>query len=229
MTKPSVFVILASLSLVLMAPIFDVSVFASVDPNAYVNSNNQFSINPPSGWTVDSSGAYGTTVVFYGPTDTSFRINMNVVVESTSLTLSAYVSASKTQLYATLTSYNIVSEGAKTIGGIDGYELVGTFTQGSFNIENKQDFLVQNQKAYVITSTALQSNYNTYQPGFEESVQTFKLTAPQFPWLIVIALVVIVGGAAVGLTIFLVRRKGRVEVPPAMPPSYPPPQPAPTP
>jgi DcrB-like protein len=229
MTKRSVFTILASLSLVLLAPVFDVSVFASVDPNAYVNSNNQFSINPPSGWTVDSSGVYGTTVVFYGPTDTGFRINMNIVVESTSLSLSAYVSASKAQLYSSLTNYNLVSEGAKTIGGLNGYELVGTFTQGAANIKNKQDFLVQNGKAYVITSTALQSNYDTYQPAFDESVQTFQLTAPAFPWLIIIAIVVIVGGAAVGLTIFLVRRKRRVTVPPAIPPNYPPSQPSSTP
>ena len=219
MTKPSVFTILASLSLVLLALMFDSSVFASVDSNAYVNSNNRFSINPPSGWVVDSSGAFGTLVIFYGPTEANFRVNMNVIVESTSLTLSAYVSASKSQLYASLTNYNLVSEGPTTIGGIDGYELVGTFTQGAYNIKNKQDFLVQNQKAYVITSTALQSNYATYQPVFDESVQTFKLLAPEFPWLIVIALVVIGGGAAVGLTIFFIRRKGRVKMSPAIPPS----------
>ncbi len=219
MTKPSVFTILASLSLVLLALMFDVSVFASVDSNAYVNPSNRFSLNPPSGWTVDSSGVYGTAVVFYGPTDTGFRVNMNVIVESTSLTLSAYVSASKSQLSASLTNYNLVSEGPTTLGGIDAYELVGTFTQGSFNIKNKQDFLVQNQKAYVITSTALQSNYDTYQPVFDESVQTFKLVAPEFPWLIVIALVVIAGGAAVGLTIFFIKRKGRAKISPAIPPS----------
>jgi hypothetical protein len=141
----------------------------------------------------------------------------------------ARIGGSKTQLYSSLTNYNLVSEGAKTIGGINGYELVGTFTQGAANIKNKQDFLVQNGKAYVITSTALQSNYDTYQPAFDESVQTFTVTAPAFPWLIIIAIVVIVGGTAVGLTIFLVRRKRRVTVPPAIPPNYPPSQPSSTP
>src|SRR5881398_2867346 len=117
----------------MLAITFHASVSASVESNPYVDSKNQFSINPPSGWTVDSSGAYGTAVVFYGPTDTGFRVNMNVIVESTSLTLSAYVSASKSQLSASLTNYNLVSEGPTTLGGIDAYELVGTFTQGSFN------------------------------------------------------------------------------------------------
>jgi hypothetical protein len=219
MTKPSTLTILASLSLVLLAMMFGASVFASVDSNAYVNSNNRFSINPPSGWVVDSTGAFGTSVIFYGPTEANFRVNMNIIVESTSLTLSAYVSAAKTQLSQGLTNYNLVSEGPKAIGGVAAYELVNTFTQGAFNIKDKQTIFVQNQEGYVITSTALQSNYDTYQPAFDESVQTFKVTGTEFPWLIVIALVVIGGGAAVGLTIFFMRRKGRDKISPSIPPS----------
>jgi len=118
-----------------------------------------------------------------------------------------------------LTNYILVSEGPKIIGGVDAYELVNTFTQGAFSIKDKQTILVQNQKGYVITSTALQSNYDTYQPAFDESVQTFKMTGTGFPWLIVIALVVIGGGAAVALTIFFMRRKGRNKISPSIPPS----------
>src|SRR3989449_8934440 len=124
MTKPSVFTILASLSLVLLALMVGASVFACVDSNGYVNSNNRFSINPPSGWVVDSSGAFGTSVIFYGPTEANFRANMNIIVESTSLTLSAYVYAAKTQLSQGLTNYYLVSESANTIAGVDAYELV---------------------------------------------------------------------------------------------------------
>ena len=214
MTKASVLSIIPVVVLLLVALMFDASVFASVDSNAYVNSNKRFSINPPSGWGVDSSGAFGTSVVFYGPTEANFRVNVNIIVESTSLTLSAYVSAAKTQLSQGLTNYYLVSEGPKTIGGVDAYELVNTFTQGAFSIKDKQTILVQNQKGYVITSTALQSNYDTYQPAFDESVQTFKVTGTEFPWLVVIAPGVIAAGVAVGLTIFLRRRKARVNVPP---------------
>src|SRR5256712_7411398 len=186
MTKPSLFTILASLSFVLLALTFGASVFASVDSNAYVNSNHRFSINPPSGCVVDSTGAFGTSVIFYGPTEANFRVNMNIIVESTSLTLSAYVSAAKTQRSQGLTHYILVSEGPKIIGGLDAYELVNTFTQGAFSIKDKQTILVQNQKGYAITSTALQSNYDTYLPASDESVQTFKVTGTEFPWVVVI-------------------------------------------
>jgi hypothetical protein len=162
-----------------------------------------------------------TAVILYGPTDTNFRINMNLIIEATSLSLSDYVSAAKSQLSTSLSNYQLVSETSITIGGVAADELVNKFTQGSYNIEDKQDILVQNQKGYVITSTALQTNYGTYQPAFDESVQTFKLTGTVFPWTTVVIGAVIAAGVAVGLTIFFVRRKGKVNIPPAIPPPQP--------
>lgn len=230
MARALVFAIFANLFLLFLAVAFNGSVFAAVG-SAYVDSKNQFSINPPAGWTVDSSGAYSTAVILYGPTDSNFRINMNVVVQATSLSLSAYVAGSKSQLSTGFTNYQLVSETPMTIGGVAADELVNTFTQGSYSIEDKQDYLVQNGNAYVITSTALQSNYNTYQASFNESVQTFQTTTPAFPWLLVILPGVIAAVVAVGLAIFFVRRRGRANIPlpmqqpmPQPPPSNPPSQ-----
>jgi len=107
-SKASVFLITAIATFLLGAQMFEPLVFAAVDPNAYVNSNNQFSIHPPDGWTTDTSGAYGTSVIFYGPTLSNFRVNMNIIVESTSLSLSAYVSSAKSQLSQGLTNYQLV-------------------------------------------------------------------------------------------------------------------------
>ena len=87
MPTASVLTILASVFV--LAITFHASVSASVESNPYVDSKNQFSINPPSGWTVDSSGAYGTAVILYGPTDSNFRINMNLIIDATSLSLTA--------------------------------------------------------------------------------------------------------------------------------------------
>ena len=213
------FIILTSVFILLLAITFSTTVFAAVQSTAYVDSKNQFSINPPAGWTVDSSGAYGTAVILYGPTDSNFRINMNIIVQATSLTLSAYVAGSKSQLSTGLTNYALVSETLTTIGGVPADELVNTFTQGSYSIKDQQDYLVQNGNAYVITSTALQTDYGTYQPSFNESVQTFQITAPAFPWLLVILPGVIAAVVAVGLAVFFMRRRGRVTVPP--PPSMP--------
>ena len=223
MNRISKFTVLASLALLTISPTIPSSVFALVQQNAYVNSAHKFSINPPNAWSTDESGSFGTVVIFYGPTDSNFRVNMNVVVEATSLSLADYVSASKSQLSSGLTNYSVVSEGPITIGGVGAYQLVATFTQGAFSIKNMQVLFVENHEAYIVTSTALQSNYDTYSPAFTESVQTFNLTGAEFPWTLVIIGVAIAVGIVIGLTVILRRRKHGVtptaipETPPASP------------
>ena len=228
MAKASVFTILTGASFLFLVT-FSVSVFAAVQSTAYVDSRNLFSINPPSGWTIDSSGAYGTAVILYGPNESSFRINMDVIVRFTSLSLSDYVAASKTQLSTGLTNYHLVSEKSTIIGGIAADELVNNFTQGAFSLKDQQDYLVQNGRAYIITSTAVQTDYSTYQPSFAESVQTFQVTtapAPAFPWLGV-TIVVIIVGLIVGVMAFFRRRMSRATASSPMPPpmNQPPPPP----
>ena len=231
MSRASFFTILTSAALLLLMITFSVPVSALVDP-AYVDSKNQFSINPPAGWLIDASGTLGTAVILYGPTDSNFRINMNVITEATSLSLSDYVISAKAQLSSGLNNYQLVSETPTSIGGVAADELVNTFTQGSTNIKDKQDILVQNGKAYVVTSTALQTNYGTYQALFDESIQTFKIVGAAFPWLIVTISIVVIVGLIVGVIVFFWRRMSRANVPPPMqqpmpqpPASNPPPRP----
>ena len=220
MNRISKFTVLASLAFLAISPTIASSVFALVQQNAYVNSAHQFSINPPNSWSTDATGSFGTVVIFYGPTESNFRVNMNVVVEATSLSLADYVSAAKSQLSSGLTNYNVVSEGPITIGGLGAYQLVATFTQGTFSIKDMQVLFVENHEAYVVTSTALQSNYDTYSPVFSESVQTFKLTGAEFPWILVIVGAVIAAGIVIALTVILRRRKRGV-TPTAIPDTAP--------
>jgi len=212
-------IILVSLALVSCALLVNLSVFGAVRPEAYVNRTHGYSMNPPSGWTVDES--ISGIVIFYGPLipETGGRININIVVQTTTNTLQEYVTTSKSQLPTLFVNYNLVSEGSRNIGGLDGYELVATFTQAAYNFKNKQVFFVENGKAYIITFTALPTNYDVYLSNFEESLQTFELLAgAEFPWLILLILVVVVVVVVVlGLTIYFKTRKPKVEPTPPIP------------
>src|SRR5207237_10269240 len=101
MPTASVLTILASVFV--LAITFHASVSASVESNPYVDSKNQFSINSPSGCTVDSCGTYATAVILYDPTDSNFRINTNLIIAATSLSLAADDSSATAQLPPTLT------------------------------------------------------------------------------------------------------------------------------
>jgi hypothetical protein len=192
----------------LLTLFFSAPAFCAVSPEAYVNRTHGFSINPPSGWVVNDTGVSPPLVVtFYGPVipETSGKININIGVETTSLTLNQYIAASKSQYASVFLNFNLVSESNRNIGGLDGYELVFTWTYMSganvsnthaFNVKQKQVLFVEKGKAYVITFTASPANYDSYLPVFEESLQTFKLLSQEPPWLLIgflIGMAIVVG------------------------------------
>jgi len=143
---------------------------------AYGNVQYGFSINPPSGWSVEEeAGEFPVTFVNYD----TFS-NINVGVEVTSKTLSEYVAYSKPSLQ-TLNDYILVSEGSRVINGLNSYEIVFTMTDDELEYELKQVIIVQNGKAYVISCTALKSEYANSASAFEQSIQSFQLVPNPTP------------------------------------------------
>jgi hypothetical protein len=199
---------LPHLALLLANAIFNMPVFCAVNPQAYVNRTHGFSINPPTGWTVNDTGVSPPVVVFfYEPVmpETGGKININIGVETTSLTLNQYVAASKSQYASVFLNFNLVSESNRNIGGLDEYELVFTLTYmpganvsntHTFNFKQKQVIFVEKGKAYILTFTALPTNYEDYLPAFEESLQMFKMLGQEPPWLFIgflIGVVIVIG------------------------------------
>lgn len=181
---------------------------------AYTNQEYNFSIEPPSGWTVDDTTTLAV-VFFYGPTEWSFRVNVNIQVESlpTTMTVEQYASAVKEQLRIFLDNYELVSERTRVINEVDAYELILTFAQAGISIKEKQVYLVEAKKAYIIAYAASPTSYQKYLSAFESSVETFKIVAPT-PWYIQNWYVwVIIAVAVAAFAFYLIRRRART-VPP---------------
>ena len=73
-----------------------------------------------------------------------------------------------------MTDYQLDFEGGGVLGGLDAYELVITYTMVVFDLKAKQVLSLKDGEGYVITFTALQSNYDDDSPASETSVETFK-------------------------------------------------------
>jgi len=186
-------------------------VFASVESVcAYTNDRYGFSIDPPSGWTIEEPS--WAAVAFVGPTIEDFRVNINIQVESTSLPLAQYVSASKTTILAMYggSDFILLAEGPRNrINNVDAYELVFTLTSSGRTVKDKQVYLVNGGKGFVITYTALSTTYQEYLPDFETSVQTFNIGIVGLNWLLIIAIVAVVVAIGAAAAIILVRRTKR--------------------
>jgi hypothetical protein len=202
---------------------------------AYTNTKYGFSIDPPPGWTV-TEPSYAA-VLFTGPTDSGFTVNINIQVETTTMTLDQYKTASKQALQDAFDNLHIISEGSRTINGVNAYEVVYNFTYASVTAQQKQVWLIANGKAYIVVYTAVPSTYSTYLPLFETSVQTFQTTAAGggltflglewWIWLIIAAVIAV--AAATAAVLISRRKKPPAAQPPTIqqPPQVPPPPPSP--
>ena len=192
--------------------------------HAYNNSVYGFSITAPAGWTY-SEGVSGIAVIFYGPTmpETGTDVNINIATAATTETLSEVISSLKADYPTDFSNFSLVSESSRTIGGLNSYEIVYTLSDQGNDYKQKQVVFIENGEGFIITCTATPSNYDTYLPIFEQSIQTFQLTTTptpttsptstpgEFPlWIGLLVAVIVVVVVIVVAFVFL-RKKPKVE------------------
>ena len=196
---------------------------------AYNNAAYGFSMTPSAGWTVNE-GVSGTVVMFVGPVmpETGGNVNINVVVGNTTETLSEAISSEKAGYATEFTNFSLVSESNRTIGGLNCHETVFTFSLEGNDYMDKQVLFIENGQYFIITCTATPSNYGTYLPTFEQSLQTFQLTSSSFHfgffiplWTVLVVAAIVV--AVIVVAFVLLRKRSKSERLQPMPPPPPPP------
>lgn len=197
---------------------------SAISVQAYTNEEYNFSIDPPSGWTVNDTTT-GAAVFFFGPTEEGFRVSVNVQVESlpTTMTVEQYASGAKELFPTAFSNFKVVSEGTRVINKVEAYELVYTLTQGSIDIKGKQVYLIVNKKAFIITYGALPTTYQKYLSAFESSAETFKILEPTLWYIKYWYVWVIVALTVAVLAFYLIRRRAKAVPPPPPAPPTPPP------
>jgi outer membrane protein assembly factor BamB len=140
----------------------------------YIDPVYGFSIKPPTSWSqLRNLSPY--TVEFKDYTELHI---MSIVVVSTSQTLMGFISSLKNSFKDYYDNYAIVSENTRKIGDLTGYEIVkwqATNSGSDSYFETKELVFVDNGKAYGIMCLAPVSDYESYLPIFEQSLQTFRL------------------------------------------------------
>jgi len=170
---------------------------------AYTNDENRFSIDEPSGWTVDDTVS-GTIVAFYEPTVENETVLINVVVQSLSsdMTLAELATAVKDQYPSLFDSFFIISESRRVVKGITAYEIVTHITTQGYDFMIKQVMLVRNLRVYVVTYAAITTEYQQFIPDFEDSIETFTVFDP-IPWYFMYvffgAIIAVIAAISIGL------------------------------
>ncbi|HEY9843232.1 MAG: hypothetical protein ACAI44_26810 [Candidatus Sericytochromatia bacterium] len=152
--------------------------FMNQDPDAESRrvSAEGFSIVPPKGWTVSEAGE-GTLMIWLDEVKDDFRANFNVnVTEGDSTTVEQLGPVVKEMFAKQFDKWQAMDEGFTEFAGEKGYFLSSRFSMQGYDIRNLQYYIYgKHNRFYVLTFTALNSNYGSYQESFKRAAASVKL------------------------------------------------------
>ncbi len=150
----------------------------TIDPNF---TNGDFTITGPLNWTktTNDQGAlvlYRNTTADSSSAGQTFAANFNVISDplAKTMTLDQYAKDANTQRSTTLTGYKLISQTKGALGGQTADIDIYTLKIGNIDVKQGQIYAVKNQKAYILTFSALPETWDNYAQIFNSSAQSFK-------------------------------------------------------
>jgi hypothetical protein len=142
--------------------------------------SNEYTLEFPSIWTIDTTGRMGTNLIFISPyesDDDLFNENFNLVISKNeeNLSLNDYTDASIKRIKEVLEKFELI-ETSKRIKNNFEYQYV--FFKGKqdfFNLIFIQHYYIIDNKNYVLTFTSEQSKIDLHKINGEKILNSFKL------------------------------------------------------
>lgn len=142
---------------------------------------NGYSIQYPSDWQLDNSGQMGTSFILFSALVSDkdqFKENVNLLVQDLTgynLDLDKYVEISENQIKTMVTDGNLILSNRLNKGGKEFQKTMYTGSQGIFKLKFEQYYWVIGNKAYVLTLTCEQSQFDAYKETGEKILESFNL------------------------------------------------------
>lgn len=124
-----------------------------------------YSIKYPGTWEIDQSGQMGMSFALFSPIKfdgDQFRENVNLVIQDLTgydLDLVGYANISENQIRSMMQDSEILISEKKG----DYHLMVYSATMGQYKLKFSQRYWISQNKAYILTFTAEQSEYDNYE------------------------------------------------------------------
>lgn len=142
---------------------------------------DSYSIDYPKDWELSESGQMGTSFIIFSPLTSQkdrFRENVNLLIQDLTgynLDLDGYVEISEAQIETMMTNGKIIESTRVTDNTLDYHKVVYTGKQGNLNLKFEQYYWVVRDKAFVLTLTCEENQFDEYKLKGEEILNSFKL------------------------------------------------------
>ena len=144
-------------------------------------NKNDYSIEYPKDWEVNESGQMGTSFILFSPLTSQqdqFKENVNLIIQDLTgynLDLDKYVEISEGQIKTMITDGKIIESKRITSRTLNYQRVIYTGKQGIFNLKFEQYYWVVGNKAFVLTLTCEESQFDNYQVTGEKILDSFNL------------------------------------------------------
>lgn len=132
-----------------------------------------FSIVPAPGWTPGTPNAVTKFILMAPKQSGDFHNNLNVLTQEDPGSLAKYREITlqgMSQIKAT-----VLEEQSTTVDGIESYRCVFKANMGGKDLKFCSTAVPKNKKIYLVTGTALESEYTAMEPQFDQMTYSLKI------------------------------------------------------
>lgn len=144
-------------------------------------SESGYSIQFPESYDLDQSGNYGMSFMLLSKQTSNsdlFRENINLLIQNLAgqnINLDQYVAISVDQIQTMLDDGNLIESKRLRANNMEFQKVIYTGSQNQFNLKWMQYYWVKNDRAYVLTLTCEENQFDNYVGIGEKIMNTFKI------------------------------------------------------
>lgn len=131
-------------------------------------NESTYSIQYPDNWELNTEKSMGTSFIIFSEQTSSedkFRENINLIIqnlEGYNLNLDDYVAISEEQISKMVTNGKIIDSKRSNKNNTEFQKVIFTGKQGLFQLKFVQYYFIKDEKAYVLTFTCEEIQYEKY-------------------------------------------------------------------
>ena len=142
-------------------------------------NESTYSIQYPDNWELNTEKSMGTSFIIFSEQTSSedkFRENINLIIqnlEGYNLNLDDYVAISEEQISKMVTNGKIIDSKRSNKNNTEFQKVIFTGKQGLFQLKFVQYYFVKDEKAYVLTFTCEEIQYEKYSLISDQILESF--------------------------------------------------------